>query len=93
MFNENWLLIKNNIDELVQKFVPSKLSTLKMLPWITPTIKRITPTIKRQMRKRERLYKSARAKKNIKSWKAYNQQRNHAQKIYTEPTKSISAGS
>ena len=33
------------------------------------------------MRKRERLYKKARAKRDIKSWKVYNWQRNHVQKL------------
>ena len=73
--NENWSLIKNNILALINKHVPSKMSKSfgRRLPWIDTGIKR-------QMRKREKLYKKARTRNNKEAWTAYKKQRNLVQR-------------
>jgi hypothetical protein len=48
---EKWLLIKTKIQEIIDKYVPSKTLRQKQdIPWLSPEIKRL-------IRKRERIYK------------------------------------
>ena len=66
----NWTFFKDTITEAMSKFIPSKMSKNKQThPWITPDITR-------QMRKRDRLYRSAIYSKQQDTWKKYTIQRN-----------------
>ena len=69
----NWTFFKNTLLNAVDKHVPSKMSPTKVsLPWITKSLKR-------HMRKRDRLYKKAKRSGNNKctpAWKDYRSQRN-----------------
>ena len=69
----NWTFFKNTLLNAVDKHVPSKMSPTKVsLPWITKSLKR-------HMRKRDRLYKKAKRSGNNKctpTWKNYRSQRN-----------------
>ena len=64
----NWTFFKNTLLNAVDKHVPSKMSPSKVsLPWITKSLKR-------HMRKRDRLYKKAKRSGNNKctpAWKDY----------------------
>ncbi len=72
--NENWTLFRSKVLEAMDKFIPSKMSrSRRNLPWITKTIKRL-------MRKRDRLFSKARKSKKEKDWGAYRRFRNHLAK-------------
>ncbi|XP_072042262.1 uncharacterized protein [Amphiura filiformis] len=66
----NWEKIRDNLTEAMNAHVPSKMSSGKRhLPWVTPDIKR-------QMRKRDKLHCRARKQQNSTSWKLFRQYRN-----------------
>lgn len=73
--DSNWKTIRNNLTELVEKHVPSKLSKRKCsLPWITIDIKR-------KMRKRDKLFSKARKTSISADWKKYKLYRNYVTKL------------
>ena len=56
--NTNWTTIKDNLHQIMNSHIPFKMSKIRQsLPWIDPQIKR-------QMRKRDRLYVKAK-KSNV----------------------------
>ena len=68
--NENWLIIKQTLTALMHEHVPSKLSrTRHHLPWIDFTLKR-------QMRRRDRMFSKARKTNSPRLWTAYRTLRN-----------------
>ncbi|CAG2257167.1 unnamed protein product [Mytilus edulis] len=57
---EKWTLIKNKIQEITDKNIPSKIMKQKQdIPWLTPEIKRL-------IRKRDRIHKKIKATKSEK---------------------------
>ena len=73
--DENWTKIISFLTKCMQEFVPSKLSkTRHHLPWITPSIKR-------QMRKRDKLFKKAHKHPSTAAWKSFRQYRNKVAKL------------
>ena len=73
---ENWLFFKERIQAAIDMFLPSKMTKQKPdLPWITPLLKR-------QLRKRERLLRRAKRSDNRSSrtWAAYRSHRNKVTK-------------
>eukprot|EP00057_Strongylocentrotus_purpuratus_P027069 XP_011681543.1 PREDICTED: uncharacterized protein LOC105446427 [Strongylocentrotus purpuratus] len=72
--DENWTCITSLINKCKDEFIPSKMSRARRnLPWITISLKR-------QMRKRDRLFKRARSQPSASNWKAYRQLRNELTK-------------
>ncbi|XP_072182159.1 uncharacterized protein [Diadema setosum] len=72
--NENWLQLKNFLLQTMEKHIPSKLSRpLTKQPWITPSIKRM-------VRKKARLYKKARTTDSDKDWNQFRSFRKTVQK-------------
>jgi hypothetical protein len=72
--NTNWCEIKSKLTELLHKHVPSKtVGGKRHLPWIDSTIKR-------QMRKRDRLYTKAKKSHNRHTWAQYRMFRNKVTK-------------
>ncbi|CAG2246306.1 unnamed protein product [Mytilus edulis] len=58
---EKWTLIKNKIQEITDKNIPSKIMKQKQdIPWLTPEIKRL-------IRKRDRIHKKIKATKSEKN--------------------------
>jgi hypothetical protein len=67
----NWNFLKHGLLGILDKCVPNKLSKSKPhLPWITQEIKRA-------MRKRDRLHKSARSSKDQNKWQKFRTFRNN----------------
>ena len=72
--DENWTCITAFINKCRDQFIPSKMSrTRRSLPWITVSLKR-------QMRKRDRLFKRARSHPSTTNWKSYLQLRKQVSK-------------
>ena len=70
----NWSKIRDNLYDILNACVPSKWSKAKRhLPWISTNLKR-------QMRKRDRLYRKAHKLQNNKAWHEFRQFRNHVAK-------------
>ena len=70
----NWNMISTFLNKCLSDFVPSKMTkSRRHLPWITPTIKR-------QMRKRDRLFKKARRICTTVAWETYRHFRNQVAK-------------
>ena len=68
--NENWILFKDKLHAAIDAFVPHKLTKSKYnLPWLTKSIKR-------QMRKRDRLHSLVKHINNATMKAAYRKQRN-----------------
>ena len=68
--DSNWSSIRDNLQSLMDSHVPSKMKSGKRnLPWITNSIKR-------QMRKRDRLFRLARKSNTTVSWRYFRQYRN-----------------
>ena len=64
---ENWLKFKNVLQGLVDKYIPSRMTSCRHhLPWITPTIRRLC-------RKKCRLYNLARKSGKDKHWSNYKE--------------------
>ena len=73
--NENWTKILNFLNECMVDFIPSKMSKSRHhLPWISPCLKR-------QMRKRDRMFKKAQRNSSTTNWQAYRQYRNKVAKL------------
>lgn len=65
--DNNWGILKNQLQSLLDKYVPSKRSIIRQhLPWVTTTIKRMC-------RKKQRLYNKARKSGRSKHWDRFNQ--------------------
>ena len=70
--DENWNILKNKINFWINKYIPVKRAkTSRHLPWINRNIKK-------QMRKRDKLYKKAKTSRN---WSVFNRQRNYVQEL------------
>ena len=71
----NWTMISNFLNRCLSELIPSKMSKGKRhLPWITPAIKR-------QMRKTDRLFKKVRRQPNTAAWESFRRFRNQVTKI------------
>ena len=67
---QNWNSFKHAVTTGISQFIPQKSSKPKFsLPWITPKIKR-------EMRKKDRLHRRAVRTKDQHHWKAFKRQRN-----------------
>ena len=74
---ENWNMFKTSLTAGMCQFIPQKSSRPKFkLPWID--------TIKREMRKKDRLHKKATRSKNNQHWKAFKHQCNLVSKLVKE---------
>ena len=72
---QNWNAFKYAVTTGISQFIPQKSSNPKnKLPWINPEIKR-------EMRKKDRLYKKATYSKNQQHLKAFKYQRNLVAKL------------
>ena len=72
--DENWEFFKTRLRLAADRHIPQKqVKPNRRLPWITTTIRRM-------MRKRERLFKKARKSKNATLWQAYKKYRNSVKK-------------
>ena len=68
--NTNWTTVKDNLHQIMNSHIPFKMSkTRHSLPWIDPQIKR-------QMRKRDRLYVKAKKSNVSRDWSLFKQHRN-----------------
>jgi hypothetical protein len=71
--DENWALFKNFIFKSMDKFIPSKMTTSRYnLPWLT------TP-LKRQIKKKQKLYNKARSSKSPEDWAKYKRHKKGTQ--------------
>ena len=67
--NENWMFFKQELQKAIDMHVPYKITKAKShLPWLSRTIKR-------HMRKRDKLLKKARHSRENSDWSAYRKQR------------------
>ena len=72
---QNWNAFKYAVTTGISQFIPQKSSNPKnKLPWINPEIKR-------EMRKKDRLYKKATHSKDQQHWKVFKYQRNLVAKL------------
>ena len=70
----NWLAFKSHLQTMLVKHIPSKLkSTRHNIPWLTQELKR-------QTRKKQRLYNKARKTKKKEAWDAYKHFKKHLQR-------------
>ena len=78
---ENWSFLKEEIIHAINIYVPSRMTKKKPdLPWMTLTIKR-------QLRKRERLIRAKRSgSKTSTAWETYKKQRNKVTKTLIRNT-------
>ena len=68
--NKNWMFFKQELQKSIDMHVPYKITKAKShLPWLSRTIKR-------HMRKRDKLLKKARHSRENSDWSAYRKQRN-----------------
>ena len=75
---DNWSLFKTTLTKAMVNYIPQRCSSMKYkLPWITPEIKR-------QMRKKDRLHKKALRYQNPDHWVAFKKQRNLVSRIVKE---------
>ena len=75
--DENWTFFKDTIRDAMAQYIPSKMSKTKQShPWITSEIKR-------QMRKRDKLYCKAKKTKLRDIWTKYTHQRNKVTNMMT----------
>ena len=73
--DENWKTISGFLKKCMEDMIPSKMSkSRRHLPWITTELKR-------NMRKRDRLFKKARRNPSTSSWKTYREYRNMVAKL------------
>ena len=71
---DNWSIIADSIQEVINKFIPSKMTkTKRHLPWVSPDIKRL-------MNNRGRLHKKAKRTGKARQIGAYRQLRNRITK-------------
>ena len=71
----NWSIIANFLTKLMSELVPTKMSKgRKHLPWVSISIKR-------QMRKRDRLFQKAHRQSCPRAWREYRQFRNQVAKM------------
>ena len=74
----NWDAFKNAVIDGISQYAPQKSSKPKYkLPWITPMIKR-------EMRRKDRLHRKAVRSKNEQHWNAFKSQRNQVAKLIKE---------
>lgn len=67
--NKNWLEIKSHLNQMLDKHCPWKARTTRHnLPWMTPCLRR-------QIRRKRRLYNKARKTKNPNDWSAFKSAR------------------
>ena len=75
---QNWNSFKQAVTTGISQFIPQKSSKLKFsLPWITPKIKR-------EMHKKDRLHRRAVRTKDQHHWKAFKRQRNSMSNLIKE---------
>ena len=75
---DNWSLFKTTLTKAMVNYIPQRCSSMKYkLPWITPEIKR-------QMRKKDRLHKKALRYQNPDHWVTFKKQRSLASRIVKE---------
>ena len=75
---QNWNSFKHAVTTGISQFIPQKSSKPKFsLPWITPKIKR-------EMRKKDRLHRRAVRTKDQHHWKAFKRQRNSVSNLIKE---------
>jgi hypothetical protein len=68
--DSNWCYIRDNLFKIMDANVPSRMTKgNRRLPWITVSIKRL-------LRKRDRLYKKARKSNDPKLWAVFRKHRN-----------------
>ena len=74
----NWTMIKDHLHNIMNSHIPYKMSkTRRNLPWINVQIKR-------QMRKRDRLYSKAKKSNASHDWKSFKQYRNRVAKVVNQ---------
>ncbi|XP_068723904.1 uncharacterized protein [Montipora capricornis] len=72
---DNWSLFKTTLTQAMLNYIPQRRSS--KLPWITPEIKR-------QMRKKDRLHKKALRYQNPDHWVEFRKQRNLVSRLVKE---------
>ena len=76
--NDMWFKFKTGFVEVVERFIPSKMTKIKYsVPWIDVTIKRL-------VKKRNKLYLRARKSKDPDVKIHYKWLRGHAQKVFRD---------
>ena len=84
--DENWNILKSKLDNWIDKYIPTKRTkSSRHLPWITRDIKK-------QMRRRDKLYRRARANNSPTLWGTYNKQRNYVQNIVQDSHNNYVSG-
>ena len=79
---QNWNSFKHAVTTRISQFIPQKSSKPKFsLPWITPKIKR-------EMRKKDRLHRRAVRTKDQHHWKAFKRQRNSVSNLIKDSQNS-----
>ena len=72
--NENWEAFKKQIFKVMDKFIPTKISTSRYnLPWLTNNIKRA-------IKSKKRLFNRAKKRNNVESWAKYRRHKRETQK-------------
>ena len=75
---DNWSLFKTTLTKAMVNYIPQRCSSMKYkLPWITPEIKR-------QIRKKDRLHKKALRYQNPDHWVTFKKQRSLVSRIVKE---------
>ena len=73
--NNNWSFFRDGIHKVMENNIPSKMSkTRHNLPWVSTTIKR-------EMRKRDRLLAHAKKSKRTEDWNKFKTHRNRIPKL------------
>ena len=73
--NNNWSFFRDGIHKVMKNNIPSKMSkTRHNLPWVSTSIKR-------EMRKRDRLLTQAKKSKKTEDWNKFKAQRNKIPKL------------
>lgn len=63
--NDNWMLFKNKVAELVNKYIPLReIACNSQSPWFTPTLKRLS-------NKKKRVYRQAKRSNLSERWEVY----------------------
>ena len=73
--NENWLIFRNHVEEMMEKHVPSKkLTTRYNLPWFNKKLKTL-------VRRKHKLYNKVKQSKCTESWALYRHVQKQTNKV------------
>ena len=73
--DENWQKVKNHVLQMVEQYIPSKVSSTKFnLPWVTTTIKRLC-------RKKQRLYNKWKKSRKTRDFEAFSDLKKEVRKL------------